>query len=289
MNKIITIITPSLNQGCFLDKCISSIIEQKGDFFIDYLIIDGGSTDNSIDIIKKYDYILKRGDYPKRIEMRWRSEPDSGQSNAINKGLKMAKGDILGWLNSDDYYESGALDKIARVFTDNHDVDLIFGNGYIVDEKKQIVKSVESVLTTCEEQLKRGCTVFQPSAFFTRRIINQIGLLDENLHYVMDYDLWLRIMRVGKVLHVPSYLSNFREWDNSKTVAHYEKFLTERKMIYKKYGGNMLDREIICRIKDKFIVINLIKRRFPRFYILCKRILYFFIDMFHYKKDNYAK
>src|SRR5574340_1418719 len=117
---VITVVTPSFNQGRFIDETIRSVISQEGDFYLEYLIMDGGSTDETVDIIKKYDRLIKEGKWPVKcrgIEYRWVSEKDNGQADAVNKGFKIARGEILGWLNSDDTYLPGALGKALKYLT----------------------------------------------------------------------------------------------------------------------------------------------------------------------------
>jgi glycosyltransferase involved in cell wall biosynthesis len=221
----------------------------------------------------------------KGVEYRWWSRPDNGQSHAINQGFEIAKGDILAWINSDDYFEPGTFEFIKERFKQNFAIDLIFGDGYTVNEGNKKKELIQATLTDYASQLKRGCTIFQPSAFFTKKIIRRVGLLDESLHYTMDYDLWLRILKRGKAMHFPKVLSNFRKWEDSKTVSQSGNFLLERKKIYKKYGGNLIDQEIISRIKNKVRFINYLKRRFPKFHQKCKNIFYFFIDKLRYKNN----
>ncbi|MDA2922364.1 glycosyltransferase [Patescibacteria group bacterium AH-259-L07] len=220
MNNIITIITPSYNQGQFIEETIQSVLSQEGDFFIDYIIADGGSTDKSVEIIEKYDTLLKTKRYPikcKGVEYRWWSHKDKGQTYAINKGLKIAKGDILSWINSDDFYEPGAFAYILEKFKKNPHVDLVYGDCYFINQRggKKILR--KSKQETLESLLTQDYSIYQPAAFFTKRIIQKIGFLDQNLHYAMDYDLWIRILQQGKGLYLPKVLSNFRVGEHSKT------------------------------------------------------------------------
>ncbi len=235
----ISIITPSYNQGQFIEDTIKSVLDQEGDFFIDYIIADGGSTDNSVEIIKKYDELLKNKKYPircKGIEYRWWSRKDNGQSNAINQGFKVAKGDILAWINSDDFYELGVLDFIIKKFKENPDTDLIYGDSYLIKEntkKKTLMKSRQVDFKTT---LKRNF-IYQPSTFFTKDIIKKIGFLDENLHHSLDYDFWLRILQQGKGLYFPKTLSSFRVWEGAKTSPQREKELFSRDKTLRKYSN----------------------------------------------------
>lgn len=285
MNNIITIITPSLNQGQFIEETINSVLSQEGDFFIDYIIADGGSTDNSIDIIKKYSELLKKNKYPikcRGIEYHWWSRHDKGQSDAINQCFKIAKGDIIAWINSDDYYEPRTFSIIMEEFKKNPTIDLMHGNGYklYTNGKKKEIKERE--IKNFEELLRRNIYIFQPSVFFTKNIIKKVGLLDENLHYAMDMDLWLKILKNGHIMHINKFLSNFRVWEEAKSVyRNQSKFAKERKKIFKKYGGNIIDPVIIERIiKNKFS--RQLNEFSPTLFKFYKNTVYYFTDIFHH-------
>ena len=232
MNDIVTIVTPSYNQGQFIEETINSVLSQEGDFFIQYIIADGGSTDNSVEIIKKYEKLLKEEKYPVRckgIEYIWWSRKDRGQSHAINQGFKIAKGDILAWINSDDYYEPGAFDFVLKKFKENPEVDFIYGDVYIVDQNKKRKELSRSKQGGFDSFFAEKYTIHQPSTFYTKRIIEKVGLLDENLHYFMDRDLWFRILKITKSLYFQKPLSNFRIWENSKTSPYQEKRVLHEK------------------------------------------------------------
>lgn len=289
MNKIITIVTPSFNQGRFIEETMQSVLAQEGDFFIDYIISDGGSTDNTIEIIKKYDKLLKEKNYPLRcdgVKLRWWSESDNGQSHAINKGFKIAEGDILAWINSDDYYEPGAFEIINRKMVEKLDIDLFYGDGYILNDELKTKEISAKEDGNLKSLLEGKYYVFQPSTFFTRRIIKKIGLLDENLHYAMDYDLWIRIFKEGKAYHIKKPLSTFRVWENSKTGSQQKKFLSDRKIVLKKHGGNIIDPEIIYKIRNKMPFFNYFSKKNFKFYKLLKKLFYFLSNKLHYKASS---
>ena len=281
MISVITIITPSLNQGQFIEQTINSVLSQEGDFFIDYIISDGGSTDDSVEIIKKYDKLLKTKKYPikcKGISYRWWSEKDNGQSHAINKGFKIAKGDILAWINSDDYYEPNAFEFIMKKFKENPDVDLIYGNGYKIDKVKNTKEIMESDEGNFNTFLQKGYSICQPAAFFTKKIINKIGFLDENLHYAMDYDFWLRILKNNKAIRIPKIMANFRIWENSKTASQNNKFFQDRKIIRKKYEGSVIDPKTIYKIRSQIPLLRHLQTKFPKIYQYCKNTFYYFLN-----------
>ncbi|GAM09746.1 chondroitin synthase [Geobacter sp. OR-1] len=205
----ISIVTPSFNQGRFIEKTILSVIEQDYPN-LEYIIIDGGSTDESVEIIKKYEKHL----------VYWVSEPDRGQSHAINKGFDRATGEIFGWLNSDDWYHPGALNAVAEAFTANPDAGAVVGGGDYVDEGGMvIVRTVPSVVT-----VDTICTWFdshfwQPSCFFTNVVWGKCGPLDESLDLAMDIDLWLKIAKEFTFSTIEEILSSSLRHATAKTVA----------------------------------------------------------------------
>lgn len=215
MEKIfpkITVITPSFNQAAFLEETILSVLNQNYPN-LEYIIIDGGSTDGSVDILKKYEDRLTY----------WISEKDSGQSEAINKGLRKSTGSILCWLCSDDLYTEGALLNVAAYFENQPEVGFIHGKSILFGEgKKEILVGSDR-----EELTLKYFTVIpfpQPSSFFRRRIIEEQGILDESLHFGMDYDLLVRIALNYPILPVEDILSRYRLHNASKTVSQLSKF-----------------------------------------------------------------
>lgn len=283
----ISIVTSSYNQGQFIEETIKSVLSQEGNFVIDYIIADGGSTDNSIKIIKKYDELLKTKKYPIKcngIEYRWWSKPDKGQSDAINQGFKIAKGDILAWINSDDYYEPASFEFIIKKFKENPDVGLIYGDCYKIMESNS-----ERIITKAKQGnftkfLNTGRSFGQSSAFFTKKIFDKVSLLDENLHYAMDLDLWLRISKTSKILYVPRILSTYKFWSGCKSVIDENKFGLEIKKICEKYDKNFLSQRKILISLAQSNFRKYLKIKFPKFHQYCKNILYFFISRLNYQK-----
>jgi len=200
----ISIVTPSFNQGLYIEDTIRSVVEQNYPL-IEYIVIDGGSNDQSVDIINKYrDRIFY-----------FISEKDTGQSEAINKGFRKATGEIIAWLNSDDMYFPYTLNTVAEIFEKNKEVDLIYGDveHFYEDGGKEYysVSCFEAV-----DFLSR-VSVHQPSVFWRKKILDNAGLLDEKLQYLMDYDLWMRIFFNYNTLKVDKLLSRFRIHKNAKT------------------------------------------------------------------------
>lgn len=209
----ISIITPSLNQAEFIEQTISSVLDQ-GYPNLEYIIIDGGSTDGTVDLIRKYESHLAY----------WVSEKDGGQSNAINKGLKRATGDIIAYINSDDYYLNGVFERVANAYRDHPAVDLWHGRcrivdqyGAKVDERIGSIKRYDEILDLWDVWWKRRNFV-QPEVFWTKRIYDKIGIFREDLHLVMDYEYWLRIFSAGGTAgFIDAEFAAFRLQPNQKS------------------------------------------------------------------------
>lgn len=180
----VSIVTPSYNQGQFIEGTIRSVLLQ-GYPNLEYIVIDGGSTDGSAEIIKKYEQWLAY----------WASEPDGGQSDAINKGFSRATGEILAWLNSDDRYEPCAVTEAVDVFLREPEVALVYGTWRCMDVTGRVIENAgnPSDFDPREAISNFLCLIPQPSAFFKRFAVKRIGMLDPRLSYCMDFDLWLRI------------------------------------------------------------------------------------------------
>lgn len=217
----VSVITPSYNQGAFIEETIRSVLSQQGDFFLDYLIIDGGSADRTLEIVRAYDRQVSESRLPiscKGVNFRWMSEKDHGQADAIAKGFALAKGDILAWLNSDDIYYAGAIDRALRVFRENNHVDVVYGRGVYLDESGNEIGWYPTEPFD-RKRLAISDFVCQPSTFFTRTVYDRCGGVDIDLHYAMDYDLWIRMAARGNFLYLPDSLSGYRLHGDSKTVS----------------------------------------------------------------------
>jgi glycosyltransferase involved in cell wall biosynthesis len=207
---IVTIVTPSYNQARFLEETILSVLAQDYPN-IEYLIIDGGSTDGSVEIIRKYGHRLAY----------WVSEPDQGQSHAINKGLQRANGEILAWLNSDDVCCPGAVRAVVDFFGSHPGVALVYGRADLIDFDGVVVHQIpwqDFDVPACIG--RHRYPIPQPAAFFRRETILQVGLLDQRLHYCLDWDYWIRIAMAGlKISTIPQTLARCRLHHDSKTVG----------------------------------------------------------------------
>lgn len=226
----ISIITPSYNQAAFIERTILSVLDQNFPD-LEYIIMDGGSTDGTLEILKKYsDRII------------WKSEKDNGQSDAINKGLRMATGEIVAYLNSDDTYEPGTLKKVADFFQNNPNKKWVYGKCKIINENDQEIRKPITAYKTLllknysYPKLLSENFVSQPATFWKREIHAEMGFFDENEHYCMDYEFWLRIGQKYPAGIIKEYLANFRYYINSKSGGVNKKQFQDELRIAKKYG-----------------------------------------------------
>jgi glycosyltransferase involved in cell wall biosynthesis len=235
-----SIITPSYNQGRYLAATIESVLDQAGDFTIDYVICDGGSKDDSVAIIKRYE-AERRPLKCRGITYRWLSEKDRGQTDAIRKGFAMATGDVLAWLNSDDTYLPGTLATVAREIAGK---DFVYGKSQFIDEHGTVIGKYPTEPFDAN-RLAAFNFIAQPSTFFRRAALEAVGGPEANLHYVMDYDLWIRLSRQFALHYVPEFLSTFRLHDESKTVSPAHALANQKETldaVVKYYGWAPLNR-----------------------------------------------
>ncbi|MFC1488313.1 glycosyltransferase family 2 protein [Thermodesulfobacteriota bacterium] len=240
----ISIVTPSYNQGHFLEETIRSVLLQ-GYPNLEYIIIDGGSTDNSIEIIRKYESWLTH----------WVSENDHGQSHALNKGFKLASGKILAWLNSDDLYLYDTLYSVAQSFIERPNTDLVIGKCDKLNKSGVIEPFFPHYDTRNFEIAIRAYATWdhfsQPSIFFKETVYKTVGPLDEKLHYTMDLDYWLRTFRMGfTAANVNKTLSIYREHDDSKSVAMKDLMAKETFRVLKVQCGNPFEKGWWARWRD---------------------------------------
>ncbi|MEM9829417.1 MAG: glycosyltransferase family 2 protein [Bacteroidota bacterium] len=218
----ISVITPSLNQGKYLEDTIKSVFNQNYPN-LEYILIDGASTDSSVSTIEKYE---KQFQY-------WVSEPDTGQSNAVNKGFAKATGEIVTWLGSDDILLPGSLQRVAEAFTKDTDVALVHGDAIYLYSNGKRVEAKTSPEGFPNKYLA-GMAFAQPSSFFRRSHLEKVGFLDETLHYGMDYDLMVRLFDLGKPCQLSNFLSVYRYHPESKSTNDKEKFAEEWAWIFSK-------------------------------------------------------
>jgi glycosyltransferase involved in cell wall biosynthesis len=209
---LVSVITPSYNQAPFLEQTIQSVLEQEYPS-LEYIVVDGGSTDDSVEVIKTY---ADRLAY-------WISERDSGQAEAINKGFARANGEIVAWLNSDDYYLQQTISSVVRCFEQNPDVVMVYGNMLAVDGNGQTINLLKYKQLSLEDLL---CfqIIGQPSVFFRRAALEKAGWLDPTFHFMLDHHLWIRLAQLGGILHIPHVWSAARYHPQAKNRARAAEF-----------------------------------------------------------------
>ncbi len=212
MQPLVSIVTPSYNQAVFLEAAIKSVFDQKYPN-LEYLLVDGKSTDGSVEIIKKY---------ADRIAW-WISEADRGQADAINKGLQHAHGEIIAWLNSDDIYLPGTLHTIVDFFQDHPQVGLVFGDLLAMDEKGEQINTLRYGDYSVQD-LMAFRIIGQPAVFFRKDVLEKAGYLDLSYQYLLDHQLWIRMAGVTTIQHIPQLLAAARYHAGAKNVAAAEKF-----------------------------------------------------------------
>lgn len=225
---LVTIVTPSFNQARFLNATMQSVFNQSYPN-IEYIVIDGGSSDGSVELIKKHAHRLAY----------WISEPDKGQTDAINKGFARASGEILAWLNSDDTYEAHAVAQAVQRLVQSPEVGLVYAEANFIDEHGQKIGRFPAAQTDYQH-LRRGYVhIPQQAAFWRADLWRQVGPLDDNLYFAMDYDLWLRLAKVSEIRYYPNQVwANFRLHGDSKTIAEDDRCWTEMVQIHKRDGGH---------------------------------------------------
>lgn len=229
----ISIIIPTYNSAQYLPKAIESVLSQE---YPDkeLIVIDGNSSDATRALLESY------GD-----KFTWISEPDKGQSDAINKGFKMAMGEIVAWLNADDYYEPNILGNIATAFNEHTDSTIIYGKCYSVFSDHTI-DNIPPRSITRTELLRRGNLIFQPASFYRRSAVEKVGYLDSSYYFWMEYDLYIKLLEIGHAYFIDTFLANFtvheNQKSNSKNIIRMDK---ELRAINRKHGGPLLSRLLL--------------------------------------------
>lgn len=247
---LVSIVTPSFNQAKFLEETIRSVLDQDYPR-IEYILIDGGSTDGSVEIIRKYAHRLAY----------WVSEKDRGQTDALNKGFAAANGSILAWLNSDDTYQPGAIRSAVDYLISHPRVGLVYGDLNFINERGEIVGKFPAAQTDLA-RLRRGYVhIPQPAAFFRTDLWKKVGPLDPSFYFAMDYDLWVRLAGLSDLQYLPGQVwANFRLHSSGKTMAADERCWPEMLRVHYRDGGKRIS-PIVLKYRLRRLAAPLINYR----------------------------
>jgi glycosyltransferase involved in cell wall biosynthesis len=220
-----SIVTPSYGQGRFIGATIDSVLSQGVD--LQYIVMDGGSKDNTVDVLRSY------GD-----RLHWVSERDKGQTDAINKGLLQADGDIVAYLNSDDVYLPGALQRVKAVFEAHPEVDFVYGDFHAIDEHGGLIDRIKTIPYDPQILVYDANYICQPASFYRRSLFDKIGRFDDSLHFLMDYEFFLRASKRGVKFHMlPQALAAIRFHGGCKTLSDgVHPWAKERRQIIAEYA-----------------------------------------------------
>lgn len=233
MQHKVSVITPSYNQGRFIERTIQSVLTQRFPGSLEYLVLDGGSTDQTVEILQKYG-----------SQLRWVSEPDHGQADAVNKGLVQASGDIIGWLNSDDVYYPEAIAAACKALDAHPEIDVVYGDANHIDEKDGIMDAYPTESWSFDHLLET-CYICQPAVFFRRSVLERCGMLNAKLQYCLDYEYWIRLASSGlQFLWLRQVLAGSRLYPETKTLG-------SRVQCHKEINDMM--RQSLGRVPDRWL------------------------------------
>ena len=240
---LVSIVTPSFNQALFLEETIRSVLEQDYPR-IEYMIVDGGSADGSVTIIKKYDNQLAW----------WVSEVDKGQTDAINKGFSHARGHILAWLNSDDTYEPGAVSAAVKYLQANPEVGMVYADCNFTNENSQVIGKFDAAQTDYKRLRQGYVHIPQQTMFFRAGLWHAVGPLDPSFYFAMDYDLWTRIASRTRIKYLPGQTwANFRMHTSGKSIVADDRCWPEMLRVHYRDGGGKLSVLVIKYYLRKLI------------------------------------
>lgn len=253
----ISVVTPTFNQSGFIEETIESVWSQKGNFEIEHIVMDGGSSDDTVKVLKKWEWRLKNGQFVpkcKGLEFAWSSEKDRGQTHAINKGMRLSTGKVLAYINSDDAYRPEAFSKAMgslakrRVDFVCSDCEFINSNGKRLEIRKSRRVQLDALLDWKDY-------VLQPTVFWSRKAFSKLGEFDEELYYAMDYDYWIRALKAGfKFEYLKGeVLAQFRVHEDSKSVSGSERSWKEARKVARKHGGRFYSLMLYMYVRGKLV------------------------------------
>lgn len=235
-NPLVTIITPSFNQGQFIEETICSVLGQSYEN-IEYIVLDAMSTDNTPTVLDRY---------RDRISQIVR-EPDDGQSDAIVKGFKLARGELVGWINSDDVLYPDCVEKIVAAYEKNRHAVLFYNSKIdIIGKDGSFSRQDETHVECFDSLLRHSNKLNQPGSFYKNQTLVEVDYFNNSLKYSMDLDLWLRLLKVGCCVDLGcESIAGYREWEGTKTSTGEIKLLSERKSMLFAHGAHTLDKSIL--------------------------------------------
>jgi glycosyltransferase involved in cell wall biosynthesis len=226
----VTVITPSYNQGRYIERTIASVLSQEFPGALEYLVMDGGSNDGTVETLGRY-----------TSRLRWISEKDNGQADAVNKGMALATGEIIGWLNSDDVYYPGAIAAACEVFDSNPAADVVYGDAYHIDEQDQVIEPYPTAAWDFN-RLLLSCYLCQPAVFFRKSVVDRYGPLDGRLQFCLDYEYWIRLASAGVTfVWTRKVLAGSRLHADTKTLGSRIPFHTEINDMLRRYVRRVPD------------------------------------------------
>jgi len=257
----ISIVTPSFNQGGFIEKCLFSVRAQKGDFSVEHIILDNCSTDTTGKALTNYQANVGT------VDVRVFVEPDDGQTTAINKGFSLAKGDVVCWLNTDEWYKDDALAKVADFFATHQDIDVLFGDCDFVDSAGNLVKRKREYFYSESMLIYYGCFIPSCATFIRRQVFDEGVMLAPEFKVTMDFDWYVRIAKAGyRFAHLPVTLASFTWHENNISSNFVERRMIERRLVQDRYSGVLgpdwfrtLFYSVMCRF---WLVVRVFRRFF---------------------------
>ena len=225
---LVSIVTPSYNQIQFLEKTIESVLTQDYPN-LEYIIVDGDSKAGSQELRQRYEKELTA----------WISEPDQGQSEAINKGFNLAKGEIFAWLNSDDLYYPWTIEQAVDYLLNTPEVGMVYGDAHLINDTGQVIRMFNSRQTNFQRLMRGGVYICQSAAFWYADLFRKVGTLDPSYYFAMDYDLWVKFAKITEIRYVPQLWSSFRIHSQGKSTVSDDRCWPEMRRVYQREGGGL--------------------------------------------------